>query len=102
MAAIPKLRSPPYMNMNPTPRSNFSTTPTTKNINTNINPNKNPNINPSYPRFSLKRISPNPRVRMALGAGLALLAVAEGYAWVKFWPRITGKGRGAEGGEGEV
>jgi hypothetical protein len=32
---------------------------------------------------------------MALGAGLALLVVAEGYAWVKFWPRIREKWEGA-------
>ncbi|KAK3303355.1 uncharacterized protein B0T15DRAFT_495917 [Chaetomium strumarium] len=52
-----------------------------------------PNGNPSssYPTFSLKRISPNPRVRMAVGAGLALLAVAEGYAIMEFWPKITGR-----------
>ncbi|KAK4237678.1 hypothetical protein C8A03DRAFT_15806 [Achaetomium macrosporum] len=53
-----------------------------------------PNPNPSYPAFSLKRISPNPRVRMALGAGLALLTVAEGYAIMKFWPNITGQNKG--------
>jgi hypothetical protein len=42
-------------------------------------------------------------VRMALGAGLALLVVAEGYAWVKFWPRVSEKWRGTvANGEGDA
>ena len=49
-----------------TPLKFFSTTRTLL----TTNPTTNPTPNPSYPKFSLKRISPNPRVRMALGAGL--------------------------------
>ncbi len=80
MAATPKLLLRPIMNLNTKP---FSTTARTL--------TQQPN--PSYPPFSLKAISANPRVRVALGAGLALMALAEGYMWIKFWPRISGKGK---------
>jgi hypothetical protein len=61
--------------------------------------NTTTNTNPSYPSFSLKRIVPNPRLRLALGAGLVAMALGEGYMWVKFWPRITGKEGKGEGQE---
>jgi hypothetical protein len=72
-------------------RSYFSTTPAPLSNAANANPN------PSYPLFSLKRISPNPRVRMAVGAGLAVLTVAEGYMVMKYWPRIMGRETKGEG-----
>ena len=66
--------------------------------------------NPSYPPFSLKHISPNPRVRLALAAGLGVLAVAEGYMWIRYWPgkekkegsaNTPGAAAGQGGGRGE-
>jgi hypothetical protein len=75
---------------NQTP-SYFSTTRAALSGSTNPNPSS-----PSYPLFSLKRISPNPRVRMALGAGLALLTLAEGYAIMEYWPKITGQDKDSE------
>ncbi|KAK4157048.1 hypothetical protein C8A00DRAFT_30027 [Chaetomidium leptoderma] len=76
-------------------QSFFSTTP----FRFNAGGAPNHNTNPSYPAFSLKRIIPNPRVRMAVGAGLVAMAVGEGYMWVKFWPKITGKGDSEESKE---
>lgn len=70
----------------------FSTTPSPR-TNTNNTNSANANANPSYPSFSLKSISPNPRVRMALLAGLLVMAAAETYMWIRFWPQVTGKGK---------
>lgn len=70
-----------------TPKTYLSTT----SIYRNSNSNANPNTNPSYPSISLRRLIPNPRLRAAVYAGLGAMALAEGYMWVKFWPRITGK-----------
>lgn len=73
-----------------TPKTYLSTTSIYRNNNNN-NHNANPNANPSYPSISLRRLIPNPRLRAAVYAGLGAMALAEGYMWVKFWPRITGK-----------
>ncbi|KXX74983.1 hypothetical protein MMYC01_208351 [Madurella mycetomatis] len=70
----------------------FSTTPSPSTNNTNANP--------SYPSLSHKSISPNPRVRMALVAGLLVMAAGETYMWIRFWPQITGK-RKEEGSSSE-
>lgn len=56
----------------------------------------NANSNPSYPAFSLKHISANPRIRFYLGAMLLGLATLEGAAWIKFWPKITGRDKSDE------
>ena len=50
-----------------------------------------PNGNPSYPAFNLRHLSPNPRTRFWLAAGLLGLGFVEGAAWVKFWPKISGQ-----------
>ncbi len=54
----------------------------------------NANTTPSYPLLSLKRISPNPRVRLAVVAGFGVLTVAEGYMFMRYW---SGKKEGAAG-----
>ncbi|KAK4145287.1 uncharacterized protein C8A04DRAFT_27047 [Dichotomopilus funicola] len=87
--------------------SPFSTTRITRNTNTNTNTSStgasangrtnangngdvNANGNPSYPKFSLKSIVPNPRMRKAIMAGLVVMAGMEGYMWVTYWPQIMG------------
>ncbi|KAK0709606.1 hypothetical protein B0T26DRAFT_678997 [Lasiosphaeria miniovina] len=75
----------------------------TRDNNSNNNPNPDPkpapphtNQNPSYPKFNLREIVPNPRVRRWLVAGLVAMALLELSAWVKFYPKIMG-GKGGDG-----
>ncbi|KAK4249373.1 hypothetical protein C7999DRAFT_30107 [Corynascus novoguineensis] len=59
-----------------------------------------PNANPSYPAFSLSKIVPNPRMRAAIYVGFVLMAAAESYMWVTYWPKIMKKGKNeAAGGD---
>ncbi|AEO58959.1 hypothetical protein MYCTH_2306762 [Thermothelomyces thermophilus ATCC 42464] len=64
-----------------------------------------PSPSPSYLALSLRRIVPNPRTRAALAVGVVLLAAVDTYAYVTYWPKIAGKGRGGGvpevGGEGD-
>ncbi|KAK4103296.1 hypothetical protein N658DRAFT_308186 [Parathielavia hyrcaniae] len=91
-------------------RSHFSTT-TPSSPSSQLNSNSSSSTRaPSAPAagspsfFSLKRVSPNPRVRMAVGAGLAVLAIVDVYLVEKHWPQIAGRGGAAakEGGEGQA
>lgn len=80
----------------------FSTTRIARNTSAGANGSTNANGNPSYPKFSLKSIVPNPRMRKAIIAGLVVMAGVEGYMWVRYWPQIMGwVGYGGEGKEGK-
>jgi hypothetical protein len=44
--------------------------------------------NPSYPRFSFKNLTSNPRTRRFLIGGLVVLCGIEGATWYTFGPKI--------------
>lgn len=49
--------------------------------------------------FSLKHLGVSRRTRFWLAAGLLTLGFIEGAAWVKFWPKITGRDKWEESAE---
>ncbi|KAK3381474.1 hypothetical protein B0H63DRAFT_206063 [Podospora didyma] len=81
-----------YNNATPPPPKHHHQNPKEKGANKNEN-DENATENPSYPAFNLSAISPNPRVRLALGFGLAALMLLEASAWITFWPKIRSKGK---------
>ncbi|EJT80318.1 hypothetical protein GGTG_00319 [Gaeumannomyces tritici R3-111a-1] len=46
------------------------------------------------PAFSLKQLSPSPRMRYAIVALLLTTGFLEGASWVYFWPKVSGSAEG--------
>ncbi|KAH6616936.1 hypothetical protein F5144DRAFT_633240 [Chaetomium tenue] len=86
-------------------RNKPNTTTTTNNTkgSSNAKVDTTASGNPAYPKFNLRSIVPNPRMRKALMVVLGVMVVAESWMWITYWPRVMGWWKGGEGNgtEGE-